>query len=339
MITHHLPPTNVIRLIHSYNRRKFAHIFGANKTKLKSFWSGLFRTNEGKHFKALHPILKDKGLEELQTYIPIIVHEDAAPYGKKRSVNVVQWGPLEVHGSDMESRFVHHCYIHKKGDPAETARTGWELLWDEFDHMAEGRDSGGEYIAKDTDGTIWKFVFTFSENDFDMDKEHGLPNCGMGVLFCRHCKATNRKNAGMNTRPMSDLTPTAKWRQTIITNNDIVKNRTVRPHPLTDSRYFNMYTCRSDTMHCNDHHGVWNSIIGSVLCYLITNDGEPSLGTSKDRRLQTINKLLKDFYKENIGAITSKVDTLTMSNIQQAATAYATLSGPTIMAANTRSNS
>ena len=67
MITHHLPPTNVIRLIHSYNRRKFAHIFGANKSKLEAFWSGLFRTDEGKQFKALHPILREKEPEQLQT--------------------------------------------------------------------------------------------------------------------------------------------------------------------------------------------------------------------------------------------------------------------------------
>ena len=79
MITHHLPPTNVIRLIHSYSRSKIAHIFGASKTKLETFCSGLFRTDEGNKFKALHPILKEKEPGQLQTSIPIIVHEDAPP--------------------------------------------------------------------------------------------------------------------------------------------------------------------------------------------------------------------------------------------------------------------
>ena len=83
MLTHHLPPTNVVKLFHKNSRLKFHQIFGANKTTLKEFWSGLFRTEEGKKFKDLHPTLKEKEPEQLQTSIPIIVHEDAAPYSKK----------------------------------------------------------------------------------------------------------------------------------------------------------------------------------------------------------------------------------------------------------------
>ena len=30
-------------------------------------------------------------------------------------------------------------------------------------------------------------------------------------------------------------------------------HRIVRRHPLTDSKYFNRYTCRNDLMHCMDH--------------------------------------------------------------------------------------
>ena len=125
-MTHHLPPTEVIRMIHSNNRRKFGTIFGADKMQLEQFWSGLFDSDDGKEFQKLHPTLKDKTANQLQTSIPFIVHEDAAPYGKKRSVNVLQWGPLLTKGSDIESRFVHHNYIHKEGTPAETARRAWE---------------------------------------------------------------------------------------------------------------------------------------------------------------------------------------------------------------------
>ena len=82
---------------------------------------------------------------------------------------VLQWGPLFTHGSDIESRFIHHGYISKKGDPAETARRGWAKFWEEVDNMAEGLDENGTPFAKYIDGTSWKFVFTFCENDFDMD--------------------------------------------------------------------------------------------------------------------------------------------------------------------------
>ena len=107
-ITHLIRPTDLIRLIHSYNRPKFGQIFGADPAALKRFWESLFASEDGREFKDLHPTLRAKDPEQLQTSIPIVVHEDAAPYGKKRSVNVLQWGPLLVKGSDIESRFVHH---------------------------------------------------------------------------------------------------------------------------------------------------------------------------------------------------------------------------------------
>ena len=120
-ITYHLRPTDLIRLIHSRNRKRFGKIFGANKTELKAFWESLFSTEEGREFKELHPTLRLQQPEDLKTTIPIVVHEDAAPYQKKRSVNVLQWGPLFYHGSDIESRYVHHGYISQEKS-AGTAR-------------------------------------------------------------------------------------------------------------------------------------------------------------------------------------------------------------------------
>ena len=125
-LTHHLRPSALIKLIHRHNRRRWGRIFSANKELLKDFWTDLFAQPDGEDFKNLHPILRGKTPEELQTTIPIIVHEDAAPYGKKRGVQLLQWGPLIYQGSDIESRFVAHGYIAKEGDTADTARKGWE---------------------------------------------------------------------------------------------------------------------------------------------------------------------------------------------------------------------
>ena len=112
-VTHHLRPSELLRLLHSHNRRKFGHIFGTDRAALKSFWEGLFGSPDGQYFKRLHPTLRDKSPKELDTSIPFVAHEDAAPFSKKLSVNLLQWGPLLVRGSDIESRFVHHAYISK----------------------------------------------------------------------------------------------------------------------------------------------------------------------------------------------------------------------------------
>ena len=173
-LTHHLRPSDLIKLIHKHNRSRWGRMFYAYKEQIEEFWTGLFSQPDGQDFKQLHPILRGKTPEQLRTTIPIIVHEDAAPYGKKRSVQLLQWGPLLYQGSDIESRFVAHGSIAKEGDTADTAWTGWELFFEDIDHLAEGNDQDGNPVAQYVDGTKWKFVFTFDQNDFDMDYEHGL---------------------------------------------------------------------------------------------------------------------------------------------------------------------
>ena len=131
--------------------------------------------------------------------------------------------------------------------------------------MAEGHDRLHRPVAKDDDGTIWKFIFLFCENDLEMDREHGLPNNSRAVLFCKHCLATNVTAARKpNPHPFIDNGPNASWRNTLITTNTDFMNRIVRPHPLTGSKYFNRYTKRNDAMHIMDHKGVYGIIIGSV---------------------------------------------------------------------------
>ena len=126
-------------------------------------------------------------------------------------MNVLQWGPLFVNGSDIESRFVHHGYIDKHGDPAKSAQKAWGHFWEEVEYMAEGNDRLGQPVAKDDDGTMLKFVFLFCENDFDMDAEHGLPNSRRANLFCKHCRATNVcKRSAPNPYPYNDNGPKCK---------------------------------------------------------------------------------------------------------------------------------
>ena len=153
--------------------------------------------------------------------MPTIVHEDAAPFSKRKGVNVLQWGPLMVNGSDMESRFVYYNHIAKnKARPAATARRAWDEFWEDVGSMADGVDRFGAPIAQDEDGTKWCFIFTFAENDYDMDVEHGLPNCKRALLFCKHCRATNITKRGMvNPHPHIDHGPRATWRDTMVTPN------------------------------------------------------------------------------------------------------------------------
>ena len=105
---------------------------------------------------------------------------------------------------------------------------------------------------------------------------------------------------------------------------------------MTDSRYFNKYNSRKDLMHCLDHHGVFGVIIASIIWFLCCNDGVPTLGATQQERLDTVNGVLKSFYRKNPG-VSSRLDTLKMKNIFPSGTdKYAALGGATVKAANTR---
>ena len=91
---------------------------------------------------------------------------------------------------------MHHNYISKQGEPAETAKRAWGRWWEEAERMTEGNDGSGSPFAKDHDGTVWKLIDLFNENDFAMDTEHGLPNGRRALLLCKHCRATNITKAG-----------------------------------------------------------------------------------------------------------------------------------------------
>ena len=161
--------------------------------------------------------------------------------------------------------------------------------------MAQGHDQNMLPFAEDVDGTRWQFVLTFSEQDFDMDVEHGMPCSKRARLYCKHCRATNSSRVGQNPYPHSDLTPGARWRKQLVTSNEEFMQRIVRTHPLTSGRYFNRFTKRNDLMHCCDHHGVGGVIIASVIWFLVHNDGVPSLGRTQKERLDLINTWLKEY--------------------------------------------
>ena len=88
-VTHTLPPAVVIRLMHRHNRAKFGRIFGTDRAALKKFWQSLLSSDDGTEFQDLHPDLKANAPEDLETSVPIIIHEDAAPYSKRKGVNVL----------------------------------------------------------------------------------------------------------------------------------------------------------------------------------------------------------------------------------------------------------
>ena len=110
--------------------------------------------------------------------------------------------------------------------------------------------------------------------------------------------------------------------------------RIVRRHPLTDSKYFNMYTVRNDLMHCMDCKGLYGIIFGSVTGHIVYNGDE--IGATQDARVKKINEELDKYYVKNPG-IQSKLEPIELKNIFPGGKDHcADLRGKQAKAANTR---
>ena len=142
--------------------------------------------------------------------------------------------------------------------------------------------------------------------------------------ICLLCKG-NRSD-----KPFTDLNPNAEWRSTCITeHNDFICRFSQPLHPIVRSKYMNRHFIRLDKMHINELKGTLPIIGGSVLALLLR---KASLGTNKERRLEAINRSMKQFHKDNPKV--HRMPPLREGNLEN--NGWACLCGQTVKAANTR---
>ena len=114
---------------------------------------------------ARHPSLRNKTAYDLRHSTPLILHEDAGPFSKRGSCNILQWGSLLGIGSDLDIRFpVFSHVVDKRASPQFD--TVWELFYSDRDCLSVGMLNGVP-ICKTDDGTIWKGTFLFGQTDLD----------------------------------------------------------------------------------------------------------------------------------------------------------------------------
>ena len=81
-IRHMILPSTVLKILNQRPSQMRLRL-GADRQRLKEFWTNLFSTKEGMELKRLHPHLRNKTIAELSTRIPVRVHEDAGPYSNR----------------------------------------------------------------------------------------------------------------------------------------------------------------------------------------------------------------------------------------------------------------
>ena len=248
-VTTTVAPSDVFSLVHKHNRHKFTFIFGAEKDRLRKFWTGLFASDEGAELRNLHPMLQGRSVEQLCSAIPVVVHEDAAPYTKRSSCSVVTWGSILCKGTDIQVKFLHHTEARATGLPANSCRLAWKSFFDQMDALAEGIHlASGAYAAQDPDGTVWRCILLFGKCDLEQLVRWGHRSYNDDMI----CSSCNCDRSGL---PWTDLRANAPWRATEVVSDEEYRLRITPGHPIAASMYFNKYFFRYDVMHLMDLNG------------------------------------------------------------------------------------
>ena len=91
----------------------FHRVTGASVTRLQACWSQLFSSVDGKELHRLHPLLRGRFPADLATSIPIVVHEDAGPFSKRKSCDIIDYSSVLGEGKEIETN-LGIWYIYKR---------------------------------------------------------------------------------------------------------------------------------------------------------------------------------------------------------------------------------
>ena len=316
-------PSAMIAYVHQNFPKKFKRIFGAEEAKLVQFWREFLASEDGKAMAELNPFLKDKNPEELSKSIPLVIHEDAGPYAKGKSMNIINFSSLLANGAEHDTKL---CIATHVKDPEHADVKNIEVFWRElikdFEELANGTSE-----IHFRNGDKWTAILLFGKGDMEMRVvTWGLPGWKDVDEICPSCLA-NR-----TTRPYTDNGPNAGWRRTIAQPNEFFLLRLAEPrHPLTLSKFFNKFFPILDVMHMLDCKGVTAHAAGSVLKYLVVNCDE--LGSTQAERLANLNQNMKSFQSTN--KTPSRMPQIYLNNLTDGS-GWADLTSQLVKAANTR---
>ena len=320
-VTHALLPSQWVRIIMQYPH-EFQRRFGADRAKLRSFWSDFLARPCNADIVRDHPAIRGKTLDQLETMVPLVAHTDGAPFSKTSSCNCLSFSALLGEGDEKLTRFLIASHVKVTGNCNTRI---WEHVIEDFLAMRTGVVDGNE-IARDSSGTLWEFAFLFMLQDEDVRcNEFGLTHYSGAHEVCSECMA-NRTG-----RPFTDLRPCACWRpserMTFLTYRERLR---VPLHPLAASPFFcHRWFFSLDLMHLMDCKGSAALTYGGIIAFLLQDD---RLGTNRLERLATINDRRLLHYARRPGV--SRLPKIFLSNVT--ADGWADLHGPAFKAAITR---
>jgi hypothetical protein len=114
LVTHIIRPSRLLDLLYSRYPNEFTGLVGADPTKLGHFWKEMRKSPEFAAHVARTPFLRDLDADSWMYMVPLSIHEDAGPYAKRGSANVVSFSGLLARGG-REKVPVADSILHQEG--------------------------------------------------------------------------------------------------------------------------------------------------------------------------------------------------------------------------------
>ena len=315
LASHCILPSSMLKHVYDNYPLVFAKTVGADRDKVRSFGASFRANPEVATFLAGHPQLQGMAEGDWEYLIPLTFHEDAGPFAKKKSCNVLSFSTLLGDETENLRQWTIASYIKTGPATNEQLAALWAPLLADLRSLAEGRDIGP-----------WRFILLFAKADLECrSNSWGLPHYNAAREPCSECTA-NR-----STMPFTDLRASAAWRSApALTPAAYIARCRAPLHPLVSSDFSWRYFFPLDCMHICDCNGVTATLAGSLIRPLVMSDSR--LGHRIDLRLKAVNDRLTAFYDARPRY--NRMPALRVHNLDL--DGWACLSGGTVKAASTR---
>ena len=324
---------------------KFSRSLGLDPQLCFDCWSNLYSSDEGQRLWAEHPHLRGKTPADLRFTAPLTLFQDAGPFTKKKSFEMVSLAGLLGMGAELDSKIVSMVWL--KDEIIDYGSSGaWTLMEESLKCLARGRGPGrtgrertwnelDECLAEKPICGEWCFLLVFGKSDAEQGTVGwGMPSYNDGDEVCGFCLA-NRSST-----PFTDLSAFARWRSTCSLTREQFFNRFTHPlHPIPRSEFATRSFFRPDLMHTNDNNGVINIVAASVINLVLEsrNPAVPAaLGSTIATRLQALNDKMASFQRDTNCPSRMPPITLQSLTLGDRGTSFSCLHGTLVKAANTR---
>ena len=105
-------PSAWVSLLAKISPREARLRLGADKQVVRQFWEQFCDSPTRRDWMAQHFVLVGKTIDELSSYIPLTVHEDAGPCTKQLSARCLSFSSLLATGNEKYA--LSHGYILEK---------------------------------------------------------------------------------------------------------------------------------------------------------------------------------------------------------------------------------